>query len=204
MFDWITYLLTQSGYFGVAGLMFVENVFPPIPSELIMPLAGFKAAKGELDPYLTVLAGVTGSVAGALFWYYIGWLVSCERLEAWAARHGRILTMKPQDVDQAAAWFNRHGGKAVFFCRLVPTARTLISVPAGIAEMPLRAFLIYSTLGTLLWVGMLTASGYLLEQHYSHVSDYVAPVGKGVVAVVVIWYLWRVATFRRSVPKTTR
>jgi membrane protein DedA with SNARE-associated domain len=112
--------------------------------------------------------------------------------------------MKPKDVEQARVWFNRHGRKTVCFGRLVPAVRTLISVPAGIADIPLPVFLGYSTLGTLLWVSMLTASGYLLGQHYSAVGDYLGPVTNAIFGVIVLWYLWRVATFRQSVPKESK
>ena len=151
MFNWVTSFIEQTSYFGVALLMFAENVFPPIPSEVIMPLAGYTATQGNMNIFLAVVAGSIGSLAGAVLWYYIGVWVGAERLKRWASRHGRWLTLSPSEVDQACVWFNRHGGKAVFIGRLVPAVRTLISVPAGIAEMSLGKLLIYSTAGTVLW-----------------------------------------------------
>lgn len=198
MFDWIRELVEAGGYLGIAALMFAENLFPPIPSELIMPLAGFTSSRGELNIVIAVLAGSAGSLAGAVFWYGVGCWVGADRLKRWAARHGRWLTLTPHDVDDACAWFNRHCGKAVFFGRLVPAVRTLISVPAGIAGMGLRRFLLYSTLGTLLWTTFLAGAGYLLGEQYHRVAEWTNPVSNFVIAVLVLWYLYRVATFRRS------
>ena len=164
MFDWVTGLVEDGGYLGVAALMFAENLFPPIPSEFIMPLAGFAAARGDQHLALTIAAGAAGSLAGALFWYAVGRWLGAERLKRWAERHGRWLTLTPDDIDRSCAWFNRHCGKAVFLGRLIPAVRTLISVPAGIAGMGLGRFLLYSALGTLIWTGFLAVLGFLLAE----------------------------------------
>lgn len=197
MFDWITGFMEQGGYFAVAFLMFAENVFPPIPSELIMPLAGFSAARGELNVVGAVLAGTAGSLIGAVLWYYVGLWLGAERLKSWAARHGRWLTLTPREVQQTCDWFDRHGGKAVFFGRLVPGVRTLISVPAGIARMSLAKLLLYSTFGTALWVALLAGAGFLLESQYRRVEGWVNPVSNVVLVALALWYLYRVATFRK-------
>jgi membrane protein DedA with SNARE-associated domain len=139
-------------------MMLAENVFPPIPSELIMPLAGFVAAKGQLNPVLVVLAGTLGSLLGALPWYYAGRWLGEARVCAFAARHGRWLTLGEKEIGQAIRWFERHGRIAVLVGRLVPTVRTLISLPAGMARMPLLPFLAYSAVGTLAWTAALTAA----------------------------------------------
>lgn len=199
MFDWITSVVEQTGYLGIALLMLAENVFPPIPSELIMPLAGFTAAKGELNIVLTVIAGSVGSLAGALAWYFVGKWVGSDRLKRWAKRHGRWLTLHPRDVDKAGDWFRRHGAVAVFVGRLVPTVRTLISVPAGIARMPLVPFLIYSALGTTLWTAFLAGAGYLLQDRYRSMEAWMNPVTNVVFGLIVLFYLYRVATFDRKV-----
>jgi membrane protein DedA with SNARE-associated domain/uncharacterized membrane protein YkvA (DUF1232 family) len=191
LFDWITGIVESSGYLGIIGLMLAENVFPPIPSELIMPLAGFVAAKGQLNPILVVLAGTLGSVLGALPWYYAGVWLGRERMCRLAARHGRWLTLDEDDLGQAIDWFERHGGKAVLFGRLVPTVRTLISLPAGIARMPLGPFLLYSSIGTAVWTAALTASGYLLEQNYKMVADYLDMASKIIIGLIVLTYVWR-------------
>lgn len=194
MFDWITDIIDRTGYLGVFFLMLVENVFPPIPSELIMPLAGLTAAQGKLNIVLVVLAGTTGSLVGALFWYCVGRWLGRERLKRFAARHGRWLTLTPDQVDQARDWFRRHGAKAVLIGRLVPTVRTLISVPAGVTGMPLASFLAFTALGTALWTALLAGAGYLLQDEYGRVADYVGPVSNVIFGLIAAWYLYRVAT----------
>jgi membrane protein DedA with SNARE-associated domain len=202
--DWITGFIERTGYFGVALLMFAENVFPPIPSELIMPLAGFTAARGELNIVGAVLVGSVGSVLGSTLWYFAGYRLGDDRLKRLAARHGRWLTVTPADIDKACAWFNRHGGKAVLVGRLVPTVRTLISVPAGIAEMRLLPFLIYSGIGTLFWTALLGGAGFLLEAQYQLVADWVDPLSYVVVGVLGLWYIYRVVTFGHKSRRSDR
>ncbi|MDN4039500.1 DedA family protein [Massilia sp. YIM B02443] len=196
MFDFITEFMQNSGYFGVFALMALENIFPPIPSELIMPFAGFVAARGDLSVAGVLVAGTAGSVAGALPWYYAGKVYGKERLEKLADKHARWLTVTHGDIEHAMDAFEKHGKKVVLLGRLIPAIRTLISVPAGLAKMPLAQFLLYSTVGSLLWTGILTGAGYLLESQYERVADYVDPVSKAVLIGLVGWYLYRVATFK--------
>ena len=181
----------RNGYPGIMLLMLGENIFPPIPSELIMPLAGFVAAKGELDPVLVVLAGTLGSVLGAVPWYYAGRWLGEERMCAFAARHGRWLTFDDQDLGKAIRWFERHGRTAVLVGRLVPTVRTLISLPAGMARLPLTPFLLYSGIGSLAWTAALAGSGYLLEANYRLVGDYLDRAAQIIIGLIVLTYLWR-------------
>lgn len=192
MSDWITAFLARTGYFGVALLMVAENVFPPIPSELIMPLAGFSAARGALRLPLVVLAGTLGSVLGALPWYAAGRWLGEGRLARWTSRHGRWLTLSPADVGRAQNTFGRHGGKAVLFGRLVPAVRTLISVPAGVARMAFGRFLVFSALGSVLWTGALAVAGYRLGRDYARVAQYMGPVGNIVIGLVAAAYLYRI------------
>lgn len=196
MFDLITAFVAKAGYVGIALLMLAENLFPPVPSELIMPLAGFSAARGELNVVGVLIAGTVGSVAGALFWYEVGRQIGVDRLRRWAAGHGRWLTLAPAELDQAMGWFKRHRGTAVLVGRLVPAVRTLISVPAGVSQMPLPAFLAWTTVGTMLWTGVLAGAGYLLEDGYDKVAAWVNPVTNLVVALLVLGYVYRVVTFR--------
>lgn len=197
MFDFITGLIGGAGYLGVMLLMFAENVFPPIPSELIMPLAGFTAAQGQLDIWLVILAGTVGSVAGAWLWYEFGRRVGMRRICELADRHGRWLTMSTDDVSRAKGWFDRHGWVAVFTGRLVPAIRTLISVPAGIARMPRLPFLFYSTIGSLLWTALLAGAGYLLQSQYTLIEAWLDPVSTAVLVLMVGWYLYRVVTWEQ-------
>jgi membrane protein DedA with SNARE-associated domain len=192
MVDWITKAISSTGYLGIFLLMLAENIFPPIPSELIMPMAGFVAGKGELHPILVGLAGTGGSVLGALLWYYVGKWLGKERICRLAARHGRWVTLEENDMSKAITWFERHGGKAVLLGRLVPAVRTLISVPAGIAHMPLGPFLLASTSGTVIWTGCLTAAGVLLKDQYKIVSHYIDGASKILLGLIVITYIYRV------------
>lgn len=197
MFDWITTFLQQSGYLGIFLLMALENLFPPIPSELIMPLAGYNAARGEINPVGAVLAGTAGSILGALPWYFLGRLFGYERLRVLAERHGRWITVSPEDLDKARQWFERHCGKMVLFGRLLPTIRTLISIPAGVAAMNFARFLLLTAIGTFVWTAVLGALGYVLEDHYAAVADYVNPVSTAIVVMIAATYLYRLVTFGR-------
>lgn len=198
MFDWIASFVERTGYLGIALLMLAENLVPPIPSELIMPLAGFAAARGGLDIGLVIISGTAGSVLGTLAWYVLGLYLGLDRLRRFAARHGRFLTLSSDDVDRAREVFVRWGALAVFAGRLVPTVRTLISLPAGLARMDLRHFLAWTTLGTALWTGFLAGLGYVLAERYQMVEAWVNSVSNIVGGVLVIVYLYRVATFRRE------
>ncbi len=197
MLEWITDTINSLGYLGIALLMFVENLFPPIPSELIMPLAGFTARANPEKLNITgvFFAGLMGSVLGALVWYYPGKYLGEERLKAWADRYGRWLAISSKDITKAKRWFDRQGSKAVLIGRLVPGIRTLISVPAGISNMHLLPFLFYTTVGSAAWVGLLTYSGYILGSQYELVDKYLAPVSKivlgGLVLAFVFWVLKR-------------
>jgi membrane protein DedA with SNARE-associated domain len=196
MFDWIVGCIEKGGYLAIAVLMCLENVFSPIPSELIMPLAGFAAAGGKLSIAGVVAAGTAGSLAGALFWFWIGRAIGPDRLKVFARRHGRWLTLHPSGVDRARAFFERHQAAALFFGRLVPTVRTLISVPAGIDRLPLPSFLIWTLLGTALWTALLAGAGYVLQGQYQRVADWVNPVSNVIFGALVLSYACRLIRFR--------
>lgn len=196
MFDRIIEFLGQAGYLGIAALMFLENLFPPIPSEIIMPSAGFDAGQGQLSLWGVIMAGTAGSVAGALFWYYVGQWVGVVRLRRWAGRHGRWLTLAPKDIDRVDRWFAAHSGAAVFLGRLVPALRSLISVPAGVFEMSMQRFLVFTTLGSALWTTVLAVAGHLLQAQYRLVADYLNPATNIIVGLALAAYLYRVATWR--------
>ncbi|APH74192.1 DedA family protein [Aquibium oceanicum] len=150
---------------------------------------------------LALIAGAIGSLLGALLWYYIGVWVGADRLKQWSRKHGRWLTITPDEIDRSSAWFQKHGGKAVLLGRLVPAVRTFISVPAGVSGMRLGPFLTYSAIGTSVWTGFLATAGYLLESQYTAVADWVGPVSNVIIAGIVLWYVYRVITFRRKVSK---
>jgi membrane protein DedA with SNARE-associated domain len=192
MASWVMQMMSTTGYVGLVLLMVLENVFPPIPSEVIVPLAGFMVTQDRLSLLGVILAGTLGSVLGALPLYYLGRKIGDERLKSFADRHGRWLTLSRQDLDSAQQWFDRHGGLAVLLCRLVPGVRSLISIPAGINGMPLALFLLYTILGTGLWTALLTLAGYGLGANFRQVETYLDPVSYVVLAVIVVLYVRRV------------
>ena len=163
MGDWITSTIIAMGYVGVLLLTLLETVFWPLPSELILPLAGYLASHHEMTLVGVIIAGTAGSVLGALLLYALGRKLGEERLKSFADRYGRWLTFSRDDIDRASAWFDRHGGAAVLLCRMIPGIRALISIPAGVADMPLRRLVVYSALGTAIWTSILALAGYLLE-----------------------------------------
>lgn len=194
MVDWIQGLMDSLGYVGILLLMVLENLFPPIPSELILPSAGFAAARGDMSLPVVILMGTLGSVLGTLPLYYIGRAFGEKRLMDWADRHGKWLTLSGKDIKKADDWFDRHGSKAVLFGRMIPGIRSLLSLPAGMSEMPLPKFLLYSGIGSALWATLLTGAGYLLGENYDRVEQYVGPASRiilGALAVAAVWWLLR-------------
>ena len=196
MSDFIIGFITDWGYFGIFLLMVAENLFPPIPSELIMPFAGYVAANGDLSTLGVLLAGAIGSVLGTTAWYFAARLLGLERFTWLCNKFGRFATLSEDDIDKAHHWFERHGPLAVFVGRLIPAIRTLISVPAGLAKMPFGQFLLISTIGSLLWTGILTVAGLLLHESYHIVEAWVDPVSTGVVVLAVVIYIWRFITWK--------
>jgi membrane protein DedA with SNARE-associated domain len=198
MIDWFQHLIDTAGYAGVFLLLFIENIFPPLPSEVVAPFCGFAAARGELGLPGVIVAAVLGSMAGQMPWYYAGRILGEKRIEELAKRHGRWMTVTPRETAHVFAWFNRHGGASVFFGRMIPAIRAVISLPAGIAEMPLGRFLLYSFAGTTIWMGGLAYAGYRLGQNYQLVAKYIEPGTKLVVAAVVIVYVARLIRARKQ------
>jgi membrane protein DedA with SNARE-associated domain len=178
MSEWINNLMSSLGYWGIGLLMLLENLFPPIPSELIMPLAGFTVAQGKMNFGIAVFAGTVGTMLGTYGWYFLGKLVNYQRLQIWTDRYGKWIHVTAKDIDRVNDWFNKHGSKAVFFGRMVPGIRTLISLPAGMNNMPFATFTIYSIVGTAIWTIALTAGGFFLGENYASIEQYLAPISK--------------------------
>jgi membrane protein DedA with SNARE-associated domain len=174
------------GYVAIALVMLIENVIPPIPSEVVMPLAGFLVQQGKLEIVPVVLAGLVGTVLGAWFWYGVGRLVNEEHLEHWLQRHGRWLGLTPADLARSRRWFNRHGAALVFWGRIIPGIRTLVSVPAGIELMPQRPFLLWTTAGSLLWVLILTVTGQAMGEGYKRVAAWIEPFADLIIVLIMI------------------
>ncbi len=196
MSDWIFGLIQQGGYFGVALLMFAETMFPPIPSEVVMPLAGFVAARGHLSLALVIVAGTIGSMAGNLVWYALARFLGIDWLRPVITRYGRWLTIDWAEVERADRLFARHGRSIVFFARMLPMIRMLISIPAGLLRMSIVPYLLWSTLGSALWTAALTSAGWVLGHQFAAVETLIGPLSLVVIAGLVIWYLWRVFTWR--------
>ncbi|MFD7228280.1 DedA family protein [Streptomyces sp. NPDC059881] len=176
---WINSLMDTLGAPGAGIAVALENLFPPLPSEVILPLAGFAAATGRMDLLDAVLWTTLGSVVGALALYGVGALLGRDRTVAIAAR---LPLVKATDIERTEAWFARHGTKAVFFGRMIPVFRSLISVPAGIERMPLPVFLGLTTLGSALWNTAFVLAGYALGDNWSEVTGYVDAYAKVVLA----------------------
>jgi membrane protein DedA with SNARE-associated domain len=200
MIDFFQHQIDTLGYFGVFVLLLIENLFPPLPSEVVAPFCGYAAARGELNIVGVIAAAVAGSMVGQLPWYFAGRWLGEKRIEALAARYGRWLTVTPHEVDRVFGWFYRYGAASVFFGRMIPAIRAVISLPAGIAAMPLGKFLAYSLAGTTLWMGALAYAGYRLGQNYQLVAKYIEPGTKIVVALIVLTYVVRLALSFRKAP----
>jgi membrane protein DedA with SNARE-associated domain len=191
MFDWVTTVIERLGYVGVGALTFLENLFPPIPSELVIPLAGFVAARGDLHIGMVIATASIGSLAGATVWYELGRRIGESGLRAWVDRHGQWLTLSGKDLDRAQSWFQRHGKAAVFLGRLMPGVRTFVSLPAGFSAMPLAPFLLYSALGTVIWTTALAYAGVVLQANFAAVGDYLNIVTNVVLGVAAVMLLRR-------------
>lgn len=205
---WIEAAVAFLGYPGIVLVMALENIFPPIPSELVMPFAGFLVADGQYSFVGVVVAGTLGSVLGALVLYYFGrW--SDERLvRRFVRRYGRFLGVSEKDLDTALGYFARYGEAIVFFGRLIPLVRSLISIPAGMQRMPLRTFLAYTVLGTTLWCAALGYAGLLLGENWAAVLGFIKQYQRvvlGALAVALALFVYsRVRAVRRRPSETPR
>lgn len=195
MQQWIIDVITTFGYFGIFLLMLAENVFPPIPSEVIMPVAGLAVGAGTMSFVFVLIAALLGTLIGNLPWYFLARAVGRDRFMELAARWGKYVAVKPADVDAAISWFDRHGSKAVLLGRLAPGVRTLISVPAGLAGMPFWRFVTLSAIGSSVWIVFLMAIGMILHENWTLVAAIIDPLGKILIVLVGLgligWVLWR-------------
>ncbi len=191
--DWVVGIIDAIGYVGVLLLTAVENIFPPIPSEVVLPAAGFSAAKGSANLGGMVLAATIGSVVGAWALYLVAANLGWARIHALAARHGRWLGVKPRDLDRAEAWFADRSTKAVLVCRCVPLLRSLVSVPAGLHRMAPVPFTVYTALGSAVWNTALIVAGYELGASWEQVGEVIGTFQHVVVAAFAAaagWWIW--------------
>ena len=197
MGDWVIRLIDETGYLGIGFLMFLETVFPPIPSEVIMPVAGVRAASGPLTLWGVIASGTAGAMFGNFFWYLLARVGGMKRFRPLIERYGRWLTMDWPDIEKAEKLFGRFGGWIVFLGRLLPTVRSVVSIPAGLLNMRLKSFLIWSTVGTALWSSLLAVAGYWLGNEFENVEKVVGPLSSAIIVLIVLAYAWRQLTWRR-------
>jgi len=192
MHNWITNFIEQFGYLSIFLLITVENVFPPIPSEIILTFGGFMSTKTQLTLPGVILTATLGSVIGAVILYGIGRLLDVERLERIIGRWGHILRVKVSDIEKADSWFKKYGYWTVFFCRMIPLIRSLISIPAGMSNMKFSLFLLFTTLGTLIWNILLVSAGAVLGESWEVVLNYMdvySNVTYGVIALAGVGFI---------------
>jgi len=192
--NWAKDFVESAGYIGVFLMIVLENVFPPIPSEAILPLAGFLAGEGRFWLPAVILAATLGAVAGALILYYAAFWFGDARVRWLINKYGKWFAVSESDLDKANGWFDRHGGAAVLICRLVPIVRSLVSLPAGLRRMNLTTFIVYTAIGSGIWNTILIVAGWWLGDNWedvSHLVDYLDyPIYLAIIGAVV-WFIWK-------------
>ena len=196
MTDWVVDIIDKGGAAGVAFLMFLETVFPPIPSELIMSLAGVRAGQGEMSLVEIILAGTFGAMAGNIFWYALARGLGIYRFRPLIERYGRWITFTWPEIQRTQKMFAKQGAIYVGFGRILPTVRSLISIPAGLLKMRWRTFLFASTIGTAAWTSMLAYAGYQLGANMEDIDQYLGPISTAIIVVILMGYVWRLWTHR--------
>ena len=196
MQSWVTDIMEQFGYLGIFLMMALENIFPPIPSEIVLPFGGFLTTYTNLTVIGVITASTLGSVIGAMILYSIGLLIDVERMEKIVDRWGHILRIKKEDIHKADAWFDKYGYWTVFFCRMVPLIRSLISIPAGMSNMKFSLFLLLTTIGTLIWNIILISVGVVLGENWENILGFMDVYSTIAYALIVIvglviiyWYV---------------
>lgn len=190
--EWIISIMEQLGYLGIALLMFLDNVFPPIPSEIIMPSAGYTASQGELLLTGVIIAGCIGSLVAAALLYWVGYKFNHEAIFRFVDRYGKYLFIKSEDVKKALQWFEQYGHRIVFFGRMIPAVRSLISIPAGMSRMPFLKFMFYSSLGTIIWTTFLACVGFYFGENQALMHQIFSQVGYVIITIVVLVLLWHI------------
>ena len=182
-------------YLTIALAMFLENIIPPIPSEIIMPLGGFFVYQQKLNFYVLVFWGLLGTILGSTPWYYLGKLVNEKRLSNFLDKRGKYIGITSNDLIKSKKWFDKYGVSLVFWGRLVPGIRTLISVPAGMELMPLRKFLIWTSLGSLIWVTLLTYAGFVFGENYQIIGTYLDQIKYIVKPILILIFIYFLIKF---------
>lgn len=196
MEEFILSMMNQFGYIGVFLLIAIENIFPPIPSEVILLFGGFMTTYSELNIILMIIFATLGSLLGAIVLYYIGKILNKERLKKIVSgKIGKVLRLKNSDIDKADEWFDTKGNKTVFFCRFIPIVRSLISIPAGMSEMPLGKFFLYTTIGSLIWNTVLIVIGSIVGENWQSILNIFDTYSNIVLVLLVIIFVVGVYLF---------
>ena len=183
-------IMEQVGYLGVFLLIAIENIFPPIPSEVILVFGGFMTTYTSLNIPIMILASTLGSLLGAIVLYYIGKIFNKERLKRIVnGKIGKVLRLKASDIEKADKWFDTKGNKTVFFCRFIPIVRSLISIPAGMSEMPMQKFLLYTILGSLIWNTVLIIVGSIVGDKWETIVGYLDNFSNIILIILVIIFV---------------
>jgi len=196
MEDWIIRLVDWAGYWGVAFLMLLETVFPPVPSEVIMTVAGVSASRGNMTLTGTIAAGTAGAMLGNWFWYWLAIKFGEARMHVFIDKYSRWLTLDWEEVERGERLFERYGSTIVLVARMIPTLRSLISIPAGLFGMSLRRFLVFSTIGTAGWSAALAGAGYFLGSQFDDVEKWLGPLSTLVIVAIVVTYVWRLVRWK--------
>ena len=191
-------------YLTICLAMFLENIIPPIPSEIIMPLGGFFVYQEKLNFFILVFWGLFGTILGSLPWYYLGRLVNEKKLSKFLDKRGKYVGITSDDLAKSKRWFDKYGVSLVFWGRLVPGIRTLISVPAGMELMPFRKFLIWTALGSLIWVAILTYAGLILGENWQIIESYLDQIKyilKPILILILVYFLIKffIRRFKRNI-----
>lgn len=198
-------IMNQFGYLGILLLIMIENVFPPIPSEIILCFGGFMTTSTKLTIVGVIISATIGSVLGAIILYFIGKILNKERLiKIVSGKVGKILRLKEKDIEMADKWFDTKGAKTVFICRFIPIVRSLISIPAGMSEMPFPKFLVLTTLGTAIWNTVLTILGSIMGENWSKIVEIIDKYANITLIILIIVFVIGVTYFyyKRAKKKT--
>lgn len=189
-------IMNQFGYLGILLLIMIENVFPPIPSEIILCFGGFMTTNTKLTIVGVIVSATIGSVLGAVILYFIGKILNKERLiKIVSGKVGKISRLKAKDIEMADKWFDTKGSKTVFICRFIPIVRSLISIPAGMSEMPFPKFLILTTLGTAIWNTVLTILGSIMGENWSKIVEIIDKYANITLIILIIVFVIAVTYF---------
>ncbi|WP_180080665.1 DedA family protein [Acinetobacter sp. YH12201] len=197
--EWIISIMEQLGYLGIALLMFLDNVFPPIPSEIIMPSAGYSASQGQLTLFGVIISGCFGSLLAAALLYWIGYKFNHDSIFHFVDHYGRYMFIKSSDVKKSLDWFEHYGHRIVFFGRMIPAVRSLISIPAGMSRMPFWKFMFYSGLGTIIWTTFLACVGFYFGENQPLMQQIFSQVSHSIILIILV--IVAILLYRRQLRK---